>query len=168
MNSPMRQAAPITRLAAAAEILLSFPRPTLANAILIAAFLLPRAALASVSDDRGGRWRAANVTLEHSLGRLEVWYRPGGERHWKSAPLLGIDRIETVPAPAGVTEVLAKVCNAQRLALAGLAIEFRRHCAVGEAVQAAHELVRVMGMRALAQAPADPSNQLQSNFEVSP
>ena len=157
MNAEMRQATPLTHSAAAAELVVNFPRPTLPDAILTAAFLLPRAALASCVDDGGAIWCRANVTPEQGL---EVWYRPGGQKKWKLQPLLGIDRLEIVPAPAGVRSITARVCNRLVLPLAGVGCEFRRGTPVGEAVQSTHEL---LGRTLLGHRSAPP-NQLDSNF----
>ena len=134
--TPGRQFTPIAS-AVASELTVEFRRPTLPSAILTAAFLIPSAALAAVTDDTGVIWQRANITTEHRLGRLEVWYRPGGEQRWRDYGPFGV-RLEVVPAAAGVQSVTSRICAGLVLQIKGMAAEYRRHTKIGDAVQAQH------------------------------
>lgn len=138
----MRQFSPVA-VVQAPELCVSFSKPTLTNAILVAAFRLPRAALARVVDDHGTAWQRANVT-QCFASRLEVWMRwPAGLQHMKSNPRMPyMTWMETVPGPAGVRRITATVCNRIVLPICGAAIECRRNTKIGDAVELMHDFVR--------------------------
>jgi len=126
--------------ATAARLAVDFPAPTLRDAILVAAFRLPRAALARVVDSRGTLWRYANTT-QRAGAKWEVWFRDAGRQYLKKPHPYFPGQLVTTPGPAGVTSVSAFVCNRQVLPIAGFVIECRRGTKIGEGVQAAHDLL---------------------------
>jgi hypothetical protein len=135
------QISPLTR-ATAARLAVAFPAPTLRDAILVAAFRLPRAALARVVDSRGTLWQHANTTQRGPAGaKLEVWFRDAGRQYLKVTHPYFPGHGVTMPGPAGVTSVVAYICNRQVLPISGLVVECRRHTKIGEGVQAAHDLL---------------------------
>jgi hypothetical protein len=126
--------------ATAAQLIVDFPEPTLRDAILVSVFRLPRAALGRVVDSRGTLWLYANTT-QRAGAKWEVWFRDAGRQYLKKPHPYFPGRLVTMPGPAGVTCVVAHICNRQVLPISGLVVECRRGTKIGEGVQAAHDLL---------------------------
>lgn len=156
----MRQRTAVAVGVGVRELTAQLPRPSLADAVLAAAFVIPSGVVSRVSagDDDGSLWRCANVSRLPDGPLLAAWYRNAGHRllDYPEIALPGFDieaTMITVPGPV-VTAVTGYLTIEAPRAMA-VVIECVRHTPHGVCVQLLHELVRAAlpKPRAVAQPP---------------
>lgn len=132
------------------ELVVTFEQPTVADTLLVVAYIIESVAIAAITDNIGtspGLWRRANSSARPDGGRMECWYRNGGQPAYRGPTAEHGGGVAVVAADAGVTAVTARLCNGATLGQGiGLAVECRPGTKRGDALQRLANLLHEAGL----------------------